>query len=253
MEEAKLWKFLRNSSVDSQPESAQNREDPGKSMKKLLLVEDDKLISKTLKLSLHYRGFEARVCETAEAAKKEFEERSFDVVILDVNLPDGSGFSLCQDFKKQNQAVPVLMLTARTDEHSAVRGIESGADDYVRKPFGLEELSARLERLLGRKAKEENLSFQTLRLDLKSREAWAGETRLILFKREFDILAILMIHAGEVVSRQVILDTLDRDGEIYDRTIDSHLSHLRKKLKEADLEDIQLTPVYGVGYRLEKK
>ena len=221
-------------------------------MKQLLLVEDDKLISKTLKLSLHYRGFEVTVCESAKEGRKKFADATFDVVVLDVNLPDDTGFSVCKTFRELDRGIPILMLTAQSDENSAVKGIESGADDYVRKPFGLEELTARLNRLLGRK-QTDILNFGSIRISLKQRLIWVGETPLALYKKEFDILTLLVEKAGEVVTREEILNNVDREGEMLDRTIDSHLSHLRKKLKEARLSNVQISSVYGVGYRLEQK
>jgi DNA-binding response OmpR family regulator len=222
-------------------------------MKRLLLVEDDQLISKSLRLSLQYRAFEVRVCETVASGIAAFEKETFDIVILDVNLPDDTGYSLCKKIRATNRTIPVLMLTARTDEVSAVKGLESGADDYVRKPFGLEELMARIQRLIEKTAKGEYLEYQSVKMSQKQRIVWVKETPVALFKREFDILALLVSRAGEVVTRDEILQTLDKESEIYDRTIDSHLSRLRKKLKEANLSDAQIVPVYGVGYRLESK
>jgi DNA-binding response OmpR family regulator len=222
--------------------------------KHLLLVEDDPLISRTLKLSLSYRGYEVEVCETASDGRKKFLEKTFDIVILDVNLPDESGYTLCKSLRQKTNGVPIIMLTARADENSAVLGIDAGADDYVRKPFGLEELTARLNRLVNRSSKKEDfVSFHSIRLSPKQRLVWVDENLVSLGKREFDILALLMNRNGEVVTREEILTALDTDLDIYDRTIDSHLSHLRKKLKDADLKGVQITPVYGVGYRLEKK
>ncbi len=223
-------------------------------MKKLLLVEDDRMISRTLKTALHYRDFDVTICESVRAGREALEKNEFDLVILDVNLPDGTGYELCKTLREKQNPIPIVMLTARADEASAVRGIESGADDYVRKPFGLEELSARLNRLLSNKTKSNDvISFHSLRISMKQRQAWVGESTVSLGKREFDILALLVKRSGEVVTREEIISTIDTDSEMYDRTVDSHLSHLRRKLKDAELKDVQITPVYGVGYRLENK
>jgi DNA-binding response OmpR family regulator len=222
-------------------------------MTRLLLVEDDPLISRTLKLSLHYRGFEVTVCDTLAKGLSAFEGSEFDIVVLDVNLPDGTSYSLCKTLKTLKPETPVVMLTARVDESSAVTGIDSGADDYVRKPFGLEELTARLNRLVTKKSGADRYEFNSLRISLKQRQAWVGEVMVALGKREFDILTLLIKRKGEVVSREEILTAVDTESEMFDRTIDSHLSHLRRKLKEAHLLDVQISPVYGVGYRLEKK
>lgn len=223
-------------------------------MKRLLLVEDDPLIARTLKLGLHYRDFEVTTSETLADGRREFARAPFDIVILDVNLPDGDGYSLCRELRAQHADLPIIMLTARVDETSAVKGIDSGADDYVRKPFGLEELTARLNRLVNRRGRaEENAAFQSIRISPRQRQAWVKETEVSLGRREFDILLLLVRRQGEVVTREEILNAVDADAEVYDRTIDSHLSHLRRKLRDAGLNDTQITPVYGVGYRLEAK
>ena len=218
----------------------------------VLLVEDDTLIAKSLQMSLPYKGFEVRVCPTFRQGLDAFHAGTFQMVLLDVNLPDGNGVDLCREIRKVNDTIPILMLTARVDEESAVRGIEGGADDYIRKPYGVQELVARMKRLLERKAKSSaNLRFGMLQADLKKRMAWVGESPLNLGKKEFEILVLLIKKSGDVVTRNDILDTLGEASEIYDRTIDSHLSHIRKKLKDAGVKNIQIVPVYGVGYRLE--
>ena len=216
-----------------------------KGMQKLyqiLLVEDDPMIAKSLRLSLQYEGFEV------------FKSRVFDVILLDINLPDGNGLELCQEIRKTNDQVPILMVTAQTDESTAVQGLQDGADDYIRKPYGVQELAARMMRLLERKKKETlNLKFGAIRMDLRKRLVWVGEHALNLGRREFEILALLTKKSGDVVTRNDIMNALGEENEIYDRTIDSHLSHLRKKMKDAGSTEIQIVPVYGVGYRLEQK
>ncbi len=218
----------------------------------VLLVEDDKLIAKSLRMSLPYKGFEVTVCESVREGLESFRSRRFDLALLDLNLPDGNGMDLCREIRRTDEAIPILMLTARIDEDSAVRGLEEGADDYVRKPYGVQELAARMTRLLERKRKAPPpLRFGALRVDLQKRQVWAGEQELNLGRREFEILALLVRKSGDVVTRADILDVLGEEAEIYDRTIDSHLSHIRKKLKSAGETGVQIAPVYGVGYRLE--
>jgi DNA-binding response OmpR family regulator len=219
----------------------------------VLLVEDDELISKSLKMSLRYKGFEVTACASIQQGLKNFRSKTFDLALLDVNLPDGNGIDLCREIRKSDESLPILMLTAKVDEESAVSGIENGADDYIRKPYGVQELVARMMRLLERKIKSPlPLRFGPLRIDLKKRLAWAGETLLTLGKREFEILTLLIKKSGDVVSRDDILNILGEGSGIYDRTIDSHLSHIRRKLKDADVTGVQIAPVYGVGYRLEQ-
>jgi DNA-binding response OmpR family regulator len=218
----------------------------------ILLVEDDKLIAKSLQMSLPYKGFEVTACGSYREGLESFRSKIFDLVLLDVNLPDCNGMDLCREIRSRNDSIPILMLTAKVDEESAVRGLEGGADDYIRKPYGVQELTARMTRLLERKSKSPlPLKFASLRVDLKKRMGWAGEVLLNLGKREFEILALLVKKSGDVVTRNEILNALGEESEIYDRTIDSHLSHIRKKIKDAGAADVQITPVYGIGYRLE--
>ncbi len=216
---------------------------------RVLLVEDDPLISKALTLSLPFAGFTVTVCETYRQGLAATQQQTFDVLLLDVNLPDGDGFDLCRAIRANDAHIPILMLTAKTDEDSAVTGIECGADDYIRKPYGIHELTARMRRLLEKRSRRLD-TFGSLRVDAEKYQAWSGARELNLGKREFLILSLLIRRNGAVITRNEILDTTDQNADIYDRTIDSHLSHLRKKLKEAGACE-QIVPVYGVGYRLQ--
>lgn len=223
-------------------------------MKRVLMVEDDPVIARTLQLGLAYRGFEVTPCETAREGLSVFARQRFDLVLLDVALPDGSGYDVCRRIRERDTEVPILMLTARLDEQSAVDGLEAGADDYLRKPCGLNELVARMTRLGERRVRSDDTwVLGPLRLSPQRRQTWVGESPVHLARREFDILAMLLRRPGEVVRRQDILDGLGDAGEVFDRTIDSHMSHLRRKLREAGLSEVHIAPVYGVGYRLERK
>lgn len=223
-------------------------------MKRVLMVEDDPVIARTLQLGLAYRGFEVTPCETAREGLETFSRERFELVLLDVALPDGSGYDVCREIRARDADVPVLMLTARLDEQSAVQGLEAGADDYLRKPCGLNELVARMNRLGERRGRSEDfLELDSLRLSPRQRLVWVDQTPVHLARREFDILARLLRCPGEVVRRQDILDGLGDAGEMFDRTIDSHMSHLRRKLREAGLSGVHIASVYGVGYRLERK
>lgn len=217
----------------------------------VLLVEDDPLIAKTLAMSLRYEGFELTVAATVRAALDALAARSFDLAMFDVGLPDGSGIDLCRCLRGRDAGIPILMLSARTDEETAVAGIEGGADDYIRKPYGVKELTARMLRLLERRSTERQIAaFGPVRIDLQRREASAGNVALQLGKKEFDILLLLVRAQGDAVTREQFLDAFDNSSAIYDRTIDSHLSHLRKKLRDAGAA-VRITAIYGVGYRME--
>jgi DNA-binding response OmpR family regulator len=219
----------------------------------VLLVEDDPMIAKTLAMSLRYQGFELTVATTLKQAHELLASQRFRLLLLDVGLPDGSGVDLCRRIRETDREVPILMLTARTEEATAVASIEGGADDYVRKPYGLQELTARMRRLIERTPSQPAravVSFGRVQMDLQRFEAIASGQPLRLGKREFNILRLLVQAAGDVVTREQMLDALECDREIYDRTLDSHLSHLRRKLKDAGAE-LRIAAVYGVGYRLE--
>jgi DNA-binding response OmpR family regulator len=219
----------------------------------VLLVEDDPMIAKTLAMSLRYRGFELTVASTLQQAEEELAARRFALLLLDVGLPDGSGIELCRRVRERDAALPILMLTARTEEATAVQSLAGGADDYVRKPYGLQELTARMQRLVERAAlrpARQTLAFGPVAIDPQKHEAQAQGQPLKLGKREFALLKLLVAAGGDVVTRERMLDALDCDADIYDRTLDSHLSHLRRKLKDAGA-GLRIAAVYGVGYRLE--
>lgn len=223
-------------------------------MDPVLLVEDDPMIAKTLVMSLRYQGFDLAVAPTLQQADALLAERSFRLLLLDLGLPDGSGLDLCRRVREHDAALPILMLTARTEEASAVACLAEGADDYVRKPYGLQELVARMRRLLDRSAAppapRAQARFGAIEMDLQRHAATVGGQALKLGKREFHILRLLVQAGGDVVSRTQMLDAFDSDRDIYDRTLDSHLSHLRRKLKDAGAREV-IAAVYGVGYRLE--
>ncbi len=218
----------------------------------VLLVEDDPIISKTLRMSLRYHSFELTAVATLREAMEELAKRSFALIMLDVCLPDGSGIDLCRTLRARDENIAVLMLTARTDEQTAIDGIQGGADDFVRKPYSLGELAARMHRLVKRSTRAERdiLTCGVLAIDLQRRIAHVADAELQLGKKEFDILALLVRAEGSVVTRDQILRALGVDDKIYDRTVDSHLSHVRSKLKSAGAA-LRIVAIYGVGYRLE--
>jgi DNA-binding response OmpR family regulator len=225
---------------------------PMRDLHSILLVEDDPIIAKTLSMSLRYEGFDLKLAATIADALKQIEAHSFRLVVLDVMLPDGSGIDLCRALRREHDQLPILMLTARSDAESAIAGIEGGADDYIRKPFSLGELVARLKRLLARSNYQgrDILTFGSLSMDLGRRTAQIGLQPLSLGKREYDMLAALVRARGDTVTRDQLLRTAEDLDEVYDRTIDSHLSHIRRKLKSLGAS-ATIVAVYGVGYRLE--
>jgi DNA-binding response OmpR family regulator len=222
---------------------------------KIHLIEDDPVLGRSLSISLETENFHVEWSQTLSDAREKIQARVPDLILLDVNLPDGSGFDFLRDLRLSNPSTPVIVLTARTDEDSVVEGLASGANDYVRKPFGTRELLARVSTAL--KAPVVSplnvLKYGDLRVDLERRVVTFGERTVEMNRREFDILTYLVRHAEAVVTRDALLEAVNKGGEIYDRTIDSHISHLRARLRKAEVGGIQISSIYGVGYRLEKK
>ena len=222
-------------------------------MSKILLVEDDPVLGKGLQVNLQLEGYEVDWVQSLRGAFEVNATKSFNLVILDMGLPDGKGLTFLQSIREAGSRMPVLILTAQTDEESVVAGLNSGASDYVRKPFGGRELLARIKNILREPTlREDQLRFGNLLILRAQRKVMFDESEVDFNRREFDILTFLVEHGDSVVSRERLLSMLDKDGEIFDRTLDSHVSHIRAKLRKSGVSAIQISSVYGVGYRLEK-
>ncbi len=221
-------------------------------MKKILLVEDDPQILKSLSMSLRYSGFEVAIAESVQQGWEKIPSGEFDLILLDVNLPDGTGIDLCRKVREAGNETPVLFLSARTDEETVVESMNIGGDDYIRKPFGTEELKVRMGKLLKRSVpKRDVIQAGPLTLDVAKRLATLKGENLSLGRREFDILSILAKRPGDVISRDAIQSHFEEAADVNDRTIDSHMSHLRKKMRGLVGDIMRIHSVYGVGYRLE--
>lgn len=219
---------------------------------KLLLVEDDPILGEGLVLSFQLEGLTVDWAKTLRDGREKYNNSIFDMVVLDMGLPDGRGIDLCQEIRKENQNVPVIFLTAQTDEETVVKSLEEGANDFVKKPFSNKELMARIKGLLrGKVAISKELKAGEFILNQDKREAAYKGRMVSLNRRQFDILAYFMGKPGQIITREQLLGHLDNDGSIFDRTIDSHLSQLRRTLKKSEIGAIQIISVYGVGYRLE--
>lgn len=217
----------------------------------VLVVEDDPEIGASLRALLHSEGMEPVLATTLRAAKELFQKREFALLVVDVNLPDGSGFDFVRDVRDRDGSLPVVFLTARLDEESALKGLALGASDYLRKPFGSRELVLRLRRLLG--GTRPLLQVGELVADMRKREIRWKSRPIALSPREIDLLTLLMEHVGEHQSREQLLDRLDAEGNLFDRSINTYVSRLRTKLEAAGVEGIEITSVYGSGYRLDRK
>ena len=225
---------------------------PSMSSAEVLVVEDDHGLAQILRRRLGEEGFGVQVVGDGEAALELMARARFDVVVLDLLLPGVDGFEVCRRLRRDRRWVPVVMVTALGGIDERMHGFELGADDYLVKPFVLQELVARLHAVLRRQhsSKEGSLAAGDLRLDVVGRQAFRGAVALDLSPREFDLLELLVRHADIVVTRQTILIALwGRDAAVSKNVVDQYMAHLRKKVDRpfgrADLET-----VYGVGWRL---
>jgi DNA-binding response OmpR family regulator len=222
----------------------------------VLLVEDDDGIATPLSAALRSDGHEViRVATGGDALRAAAQGVS--AVVLDLGLPDIDGVEVCRRLRDISPGTPVLMLTARTSEADVVVGLDAGADDYVTKPFRLAELLARLRALLRRasvvepaKGAHRVVSAQDVRVDLDARRAWVDEREMELTPKEFDLLALLVEEAGSVVSRERIMrDVWDTNWFGSTKTLDMHVSWLRRKLGDDANAPRYLTTIRGVGFR----
>jgi two-component system, OmpR family, response regulator RegX3 len=220
----------------------------------ILLVEDETSITEPLAEALGREGFDTKVAATASEALDLAGRIQPDLVLLDVMLPDGSGFDVCRELRQRSQ-VPIIMLTARGEEADRVVGLELGADDYVVKPFSAREVAARIRAVLRRtdsptQPDEKPIELGELRLDPARREVTKDGEVLELSRKEFELLQLLMQNAGSVVTRERAIDEVwDTNWFGSTKTLDVHVSGLRRKLGDDSNEPRFLHTVRGVGFR----
>jgi two-component system response regulator CpxR len=218
----------------------------------LLLIDDDVDLCTLMSEFLMHNEFAISFAHDGRHGLSLALDKSFDLLILDVMMPVLDGFQVLQQVRKRS-SVPVIMLTARTHERDRIAGLNAGADDYLPKPFGPEELLARIRAVLRRCRPEGNptATFHCgeFRVEPQTRKAWRGESALELTSIEFDIFEYLIRATGRIVSRDELMAVLyQRPSTPYERSLDVHISHLRKKLSTNDPSIIRT--VRGVGYLL---
>jgi two-component system OmpR family response regulator len=219
---------------------------------RVLVVEDEVRMAALLRRGLSEEGYAVDVAGDGPEAVWRVTEFPYDAVVLDVLLPGLDGFEVCRRLRAGGCWVPVVMLTARGDVADRVRGLDAGADDYLAKPFSFAELCARLRALIRRGAPERPavLAAGDLRLDPAGRRAWRGHTELVLSSREFSLLEFLLRHAGQVVTRTMILEHVwDTAYDPASNVVDQYVAYLRRKV-DRPFGVEQLETVRGAGYRL---
>ncbi len=220
----------------------------------LLVIDDDLDILKVLKANLEIYEFSAITAEDWAKAQKILEHKIPDLVILDLMLPDGNGIDICKILKERCPKMPIIMLTAKDRVSDKVLGLESGADDYIVKPFETLELIARIKACLRRiKPSENRIVIDDIEIDINARTLKIRGKNVELTKREFDLLKLLVTNSGEIINRDFIRKKLWGNAKLYawSRTIDVHIMHLRQKIEKNPSAPEYLLTIPGSGYKFK--
>ena len=227
-------------------------------MNKALVVDDEKLIVKGIKFSLEQDGYEVDVAYDGKEALKMAKEKEYDIVLLDVMLPEMDGMEVCQAIREFSE-MPIIMLTAKGTDMDKILGLEYGADDYITKPFNILEVKARIKAIIRRNSKKSKaadkndriIEVSDLKLDLDSRRVFEKGNEVNLTAKEFDILELLTQNPDKVYSREQLLsivwgNKLHEAGDV--RTVDVHVRRLREKIEPNPSEPKYIHTKWGVGY-----
>ncbi|MDD4797849.1 MAG: response regulator transcription factor [Eubacteriales bacterium] len=225
---------------------------------RIAIVEDEDAISRLLQINLQAAGYDARVYDRGETFLSALKTESYDLLLLDWMLPGMDGLGVCRAVRQHKRAeqLPIIMLTAKSDEIDKVLGLEMGADDYVTKPFGVREVLARVRAQLRRAQPGQEdptgvLRYGDILLDERQRQVWLSGKGVDLSYKEYELLHTLLEHPGWVYSREVLLERVwgyEFEGET--RTVDMHIANIRKKLEEVGHKGLIQT-IRGAGYRLK--
>ena len=225
--------------------------------KKILIVDDEESIVTLLKYNIEQAGFKTDVAYTGLECLKKASEQSFDLIVLDLMLPEVEGTEVCRRLREQHVDTPILMLTAKDDEHDKILGLELGADDYLTKPFSPKEVVARIRAILRRTIRtEKNVSLikiGDLFIYPKRYEVVVKDETLTFTRKEFELLLYLVEHKGKVLSREQLLKAVwDYDFVGDTRIVDVHIGHLREKIEPIKKEPIYIKTIRGLGYKMEE-
>jgi two-component system, OmpR family, alkaline phosphatase synthesis response regulator PhoP len=233
-------------------------------MKKVLVIEDDQQIVDLLEI--HLKDLDSHMTHASNGllGLKAAETQDFDLIILDLMLPQMDGLEVCRQLRMQQNATPILMLTAKSEEIDKVLGLETGADDYLTKPFSIRELIARVKVIFRRSARAllvepvaetpQLLSFSDLAIDLEKRKVTQAGKRIDLSPKEFELLALLAANPGRSYDRQRLLNLVwGYDFEGYEHTVNSHINRLRRKIEPQLDEPRYILTTWGVGYRFNEE
>ncbi|UWG96968.1 response regulator transcription factor [Dehalobacter sp. DCM] len=221
---------------------------------KILIVDDEAAIVSVIENYLQSEGFRTSIAFEGYTARKMIETEKPDLIILDWMLPGMSGLELCREIRRGG-SLPVIMLTAKSEETNRVLGLEYGADDYIVKPFGLRELVARIKTVLRRVSPQQQtagtIDHRDLKIDMKAHRVWKRDTEVVLTPTEYKILCLLASHPGVPYSRlQLLNQAMGEEYLYYERSVDTHIFNLRKKIEDVVSEPSYIQTVFGIGYRM---
>lgn len=214
---------------------------------KILLVEDNNLISKGLTYSLIQEGYEVVNSFDVKGTNQIILKQKIDIIILDITLPDGNGFDLYENIIKAKN-IPTIFLTAKDEEENIVKGLELGAEDYITKPFGVRELITRINKVVSRQTKSNIIEIKDIKFDLNKMEAYRENEKINLTSLELKILHLLITNVNKVVTRDKIIDKIWEwtGNDVNDNTVTVYMKRIREKIKT----DIIIT-IKGIGYRVD--
>ena len=222
---------------------------------KILIVDDDPGLSSLLERFFTSKGYRARAVPNTEQMDRLLQREVFNLVVLDLMLPGEDGLSACKRLRQQNNQIPIIMLTAKGDELSRIKGLELGADDYLGKPFNPDELMARVKAVLRRQApavpgsEDESVTFGDYELSLATRELKRGDEVHMLTTGEFAVLKALVMHAREPLTRDKLMNLArGREWDALERSIDVQISRLRRMIEPDPSKPRYIQTVWGVGY-----
>ena len=226
-------------------------------MKKVIIVEDEKDIAELIEVNLEDLECEVKIFHNGREGFEYALSEPFDLMILDINLPDMNGIDVCRSLRQEKVMNPILMLTARSEEIDKVLGLETGADDYLTKPFSVRELIARVKAIMRRveidtKSDDSDnvIQFKDMLLDKKKRKLTLGGERIELTPKEFDLLFLLASNPGVTYDRKDLLNLVwSYDFEGYEHTVNSHINRLRSKIEKDPTQPDYVLTTWGVGYR----
>ena len=225
-------------------------------MAKILIVEDEPQMQRGVKDNLEFEGYEVDVADDGKSGLQKIMDKSYDLVLLDVMLPQMSGFDVCKKAREKGIATPIIMLTAKGEEIDKVLGLELGADDYITKPFGLRELLARVKAVLRRAegsatGSAERMVLGSVEIDFATYNASRSGEAIQMTPKEFDILKFLWHHRNKAVSRdQLLTNVWGYDESLSTRTVDNFILKIRQKVEDDPAHPKHIMTIHGMGYKL---